>query len=76
VTVAIVGIWLIGDGIDISEWAGSLDEYGIQSVLKPRLRRSDLLAPVLIGSITAVISGLWPALRAGRAKPADALRQV
>jgi ABC-type lipoprotein release transport system permease subunit len=45
-------------------------------VLKPTLRLHDLIAPVLIGAITAVLSSFWPALRAGLAKPADALRQT
>jgi ABC-type lipoprotein release transport system permease subunit len=76
VVLALFGVWSIGDGIDISVWAGSLDEYGIESVLKPVLRGRDLVAPLSIGAITAVISSFWPALRAGRAKPADALRQV
>ena len=76
VALAIFGVWLIGDGIDISAWAGSLDEYGIESILKPAMRRRDLIAPILIGAITAVLSSFWPALRAGLAKPADALRQI
>jgi ABC-type lipoprotein release transport system permease subunit len=72
----LLGVWLVRDGIDISAWAGSLDDYGIVSVLKPAMRRSDLIAPVLIGGITAVLSSFWPALRAGLAKPADALRRI
>ena len=36
----------------------------------------DFVAPVLIGAITAVVSSFWPALRAARARPADALRQA
>jgi ABC-type lipoprotein release transport system permease subunit len=76
VVLAIFGVWLIGDGIDISAWGGSLDEYGIESILKPAMRRRDLVAPILIGAITAVLSSFWPALRAGLAKPADALRQT
>jgi ABC-type lipoprotein release transport system permease subunit len=72
----LVGVWLLRDGIDISAWAGSLDDYGIESVLKPSMRRRDLVAPVLIGAITAVLSSFWPALRAGMAKPADALRRI
>jgi ABC-type lipoprotein release transport system permease subunit len=76
VVLAILGVWLIGDGIDISAWGGSLDDYGIESILKPAMRRRDLVAPVLIGAITAVLSSFWPALRAGLAKPADALRQT
>jgi putative ABC transport system permease protein len=76
VGLAVLGVWLIGDGIDISAWGDSLDEYGVESMLKPSLKLQDLIAPLLIGAITAVLSSLWPALRAGRAKPADALRQV
>jgi ABC-type lipoprotein release transport system permease subunit len=76
VAFGLFGVWLVRDGIDISAWAGSLDDYGIESVLKPAMRRSDLIAPVLIGGITAVLSSFWPALRAGRAKPADALRRI
>ncbi|MCP4039420.1 MAG: ABC transporter permease [bacterium] len=76
VMLALLGIWLLADGVDISAWAGSIDAYGIQSVLTPALRARDLVAPVLIGAITAVLSSFWPALRAARATPADALRQV
>ncbi len=76
VGLGLVGIWLLQDGIDISAWAGSLDDYGIESVLKPSMRRRDLIAPVLIGAITAILSSFWPALRAGMAKPADALRRI
>ncbi|MFP6655945.1 MAG: FtsX-like permease family protein [Myxococcota bacterium] len=76
IVLALFGIWLIGDGIDISRWAGAIDAYGIDTLLKPVMRRSDLIAPIAIGAITAILSSLWPALRAGRAKPADALRQA
>ncbi len=76
VGLGLVGVWLLQDGIDISAWAGSLDDYGIESVLKPSMRRRDLVAPVLIGAITAILSSFWPALRAGMAKPADALRRI
>jgi putative ABC transport system permease protein len=73
---AVIGVWLLEDGIDITRWAGSIDAYGIESVLKPTLRPGDLVPPILIGGVAAILSSLWPALRAARAKPADALRQV
>lgn len=72
---AAIGVWLLEDGIDITRWAGSIDAYGIDSVLKPVMRPGDLVPPILIGGVTAVLSSFWPALRAARAKPADALRQ-
>lgn len=68
--------WLLRDGIDISAWAGSLDEYGMEPVIRPAMRWRDLVAPVGIGAITAVLSSFWPALRAGLARPADALRRL
>ena len=76
VLLALLGVWLLGDGIDISRWAGSVDEYGIETLLKPALRLRDLVTPICVGAVTAVVSSLWPAIRAGRAKPADALRQA
>jgi ABC-type lipoprotein release transport system permease subunit len=76
VALGAVGVWGLGDGIDLSRWASSIDAYGIQPVLTPALRTRDLVAPVAIGGVTAVISSFWPALRAARAKPADALRQL
>jgi len=75
VLLAFFGLWMIGDGIDISRWAGEIDAYGIETVLRPTLRPRDLVTPLVVGSITAILSSLWPAIRAGRAKPADALRQ-
>ncbi len=74
--VTAIGLWLLADGIDISVWAGSIDAYGIASVLKPTLRARDLAPPIVIGGITAVLSSFWPALRAAGAKPADALRRL
>ena len=76
VVIAILGAYLLRDGIDISRWAGEIDVYGIETVLKPAMRTQDLGTPVLIGGISALLSSLWPALRAARAKPADALRQI
>ena len=70
------GVWLMRDGLDISDYAGSLDSYGIAPTLTPTFRAEDLAPPIVIGAITAVLSSLWPALRASRAKPADALRQI
>ncbi|MCH2171718.1 FtsX-like permease family protein [Myxococcota bacterium] len=74
--LALLGVWALRDGIDISAFAGSLDDYAIGTRLTPVLRWSDLWDPVIIGAITAVLSGIWPAWRASRAQPADALRHV
>jgi ABC-type lipoprotein release transport system permease subunit len=72
----LLGLWALRDGIDISRWAGSIGAYGVETVIKPAFRTRDLFNPVVIGGITALLSSLWPAWRAARARPADALRQL
>lgn len=72
--LALLGVAAIGEGIDISGFADSLDTYGIGTLLTPVMRPQDFASPIIIGAITAVLAGLWPAYRASCAAPADALR--
>ncbi len=76
VVVAVLGVWALGDGIDISRWADRLDAYGIETVIRPVMRGRDLRDPMLIGAVAALLSSFWPAVRAARARPADALRKL
>jgi len=69
-----LGVFALGDGIDISRFASELDAYGIGTQLKPIVRRGDFTLPVLIATVTAALASFWPALRAARAQPAEALR--
>ena len=68
------GLFALRDGIDISSFASELDAYGIGTRLVPLWRRGDATLPVLIATITAVGASFWPALRAARTAPAEALR--
>ena len=72
--LALLGVAALSDGIDISRFADSMDAYGMGTLLKPVVRAQDFASPILVGSVTAVLAGLWPAYRASRANPADALR--
>ncbi len=72
--LALLGVAALGDGIDISRFADSMDAYGMGTLLTPVVRAQDFASPILVGSVTAVLAGLWPAYRASRANPADALR--
>ncbi len=69
-----VGVYLLRDGIDISAFANELDAYGIATRIVPLVRTSDFTMPILIATVTAALASLWPALRAARAQPAEALR--
>ena len=72
--LALLGVAAPSDGIDISILADSMDAYGMGTLLTPVVRPQDFVSPILVGSVTAVLAGLWPAYRASRANPADALR--
>ena len=72
--LALLGVAALGDGIDISRFADSMDAYGMGTLLTPVVRAQDFASPILVGSVTAVLAGLWPAYRASRANPANALR--
>jgi ABC-type lipoprotein release transport system permease subunit len=72
----VVSIWLLGDGIDLSRWAEGLTAYGVGTEIVPVIRTKDLIIPTLVAIITAVLASLWPALRAVRIRPADAVRHI
>jgi ABC-type lipoprotein release transport system permease subunit len=68
--------WLAGAGIDLRSLADGLEAYGIGTVVHLELRAADLVSPILIAIATAVVAALWPAWKAVRLRPAEALRHV
>lgn len=70
------GVALISDGIDLSRWGDGLTSYGIPTRIIPLVRPGDLRDPVVIAVVTAILASLWPALRASRIRPADAIRHI
>lgn len=63
-------------GVDLAAFSEGLREYGIGAVMYPRIGLDDLWSPVGLASATALIAALWPAFRAMRLKPAQAVRQI
>jgi ABC-type lipoprotein release transport system permease subunit len=70
------GIWALRDGIDLGRWGEGLRAYGMPTKLMPIARSGDVTAPLIVAALTALIASLWPALRAVRTRPADALRRA
>ncbi|MBW2236110.1 MAG: ABC transporter permease, partial [Deltaproteobacteria bacterium] len=62
--------------IDLSRWGEGLLSMGVGTTIVPVLRPYDLVVPTVVAALTALLSGLWPAVRATRARPAEALRHV
>jgi ABC-type lipoprotein release transport system permease subunit len=74
--VGVLSVWLLRDGIDLSRWAEGLTAYGIGTKIVPVIRTKDLVIPTLVAIVTAVLASLWPAIRAVRIRPADAVRHI
>lgn len=74
--IGVVSIWLLRDGIDLSRWAEGLTAYGVGTKIVPVIPTGDLIIPIGVAIVIAVLASLWPALRAVRIRPADAVRHV
>ena len=60
----------------MTAWSDGLVSYGIPARITPMLRLSDVQLPVVIALVTALGASLWPAIRAARIHPSDAIRSV
>jgi ABC-type lipoprotein release transport system permease subunit len=70
-------VWWLGRvGIDLSVYSSALEGYGIGSTIYLKAGIEDVVIPVGVALITAVVAAIWPALKAARLRPAEALRAV
>jgi ABC-type lipoprotein release transport system permease subunit len=67
-------LWL-GDGIDLSRWSAGVELAGMRSLLVPRLLPGDLLLVAVLSLVFGVLASLYPAWRAVRINPLEALRR-
>jgi len=65
---------LLSDGIDLSAFSEGLGAFGMGTRIVPVLNVQDLAIPTVVALITALLASAWPALRAVRLRPAEAVR--
>lgn len=65
---------LLSDGIDLSAFSEGLGAFGMGTRIVPALSVQDLTIPTVVALITALLASAWPALRAVRLRPAEAVR--
>lgn len=68
--------WLGQRGIDLSDYSAGLEAIGYQSVLYPALYPSDYIRIVTGVLITALLASVYPAWKAIRMEPVEAIRTV
>ena len=63
-------------GVDLGSLAGGMSQLGISSVVYPAMGEADLISPLLLALGTALVAAIWPAWKAARLRPAEAIRHV
>ncbi len=63
-------------GIDLSSYSDGLDKMGIDSILRPSLEQSDYMFVVFSVMIMAVLAAIFPARRAIKLDPIEALHKI
>jgi ABC-type antimicrobial peptide transport system permease subunit len=73
---AALAVAALPQGIDHSRWAEGLESFGVGTRIVPVLRGGDFSVPVAVALITALVASAWPAWRAARLRPAEAVRHT
>jgi ABC-type lipoprotein release transport system permease subunit len=73
---ALGGVSLLSGGIDLSYFASGLEALGVGQTIVPVLRAGDFVIPTVVAIGTACVASGWPAFRATRFRPAEAVRHV
>ena len=68
--------WLGNKGIDFSDYSAGLEAIGYESILYPTLNPLDYVQIVVGVLITAILASIYPAWKAIRVKPVEALHHI
>ncbi len=63
------------NGLDMSEFSEGLAEFGYDAVINPSLPAESMIGVALLVAITAILASVYPAYKAIRLQPADAVRE-
>jgi putative ABC transport system permease protein len=63
-------------GIDFSLFMEAMRQWGAGSIIYPFITMKDLIISILVVELTAIIAAIYPALKAARIKPLEALHYV
>lgn len=81
-TGAVVGLIFSGilikvtsiTGINLSMYSEGFEALGYSSIVYPRVSVSDYVSIIILVIVTGIVSAIWPARKALKLDPADALR--
>ncbi len=76
-TVAVAIIQIMGHtGVDLSSFMSLLRSWGTGSIIYPFVTLKDILVAVVVVEATTIIAAIYPAVKAARIKPLEALHFI
>ena len=69
-------IFWLKDGIDLSAYASTTDAFGMSSILRPHVVVQDIVTTVVVSFVLAVVASIYPARRAVKLNPLEALTRT
>jgi ABC-type antimicrobial peptide transport system permease subunit len=63
-------------GIDLSSYSEGMEKFGLSDVVYTHMQTTDYISIMIAVAITAILGALYPALKAIRLKPVDAIRKI
>jgi ABC-type lipoprotein release transport system permease subunit len=73
--LGIIFVYRLRDGIDLGEWAAGIEAFHVQTLLVPHLVLGDLLMVLGLSLLFGLLASVYPAWRAVRVSPLDAMRR-
>lgn len=67
---------LADKGIDLSAWGEGMEAYGISSMVYPELETQFYFTVAVMVVIMAILSAIYPALKAVKLKPTESMRTI
>ena len=64
------------NGLNLSSYAGALEQYGAEAIVYPSIDYATYPLLMMIVLITALLGAIYPAIKATRLKPLEAIRKI
>ncbi len=74
--LALLTLYLIGDGLDLSAISAGLDSIGMAPVLTPAISVNDVMVANLVVVLLGLLTSVLPAWRAARLDPIKAINSI
>ncbi len=68
--------WLGQNGLDLSVYSAALDEFGFDTIFYPEIKTSTYPILMMVVMLTSIIGAIYPAIKAIRLNPLEAIRKL